>query len=359
MELGFFTMPLHPQGANFTETLKSDMDQIVALDELGFSEAWIGEHFTSEWENIPSPELFIAQALARTKQIKLGTGVSCMPNHNPFVLACRIAQLDHMAEGRFNWGIGTGSFPGDMRVFGYWGDNAAVDNAAYTRASLDTILQLWSDPKPGVYTSDWWEFTIPETENDIGLRAHIRPYQDPHPPIALAGVSPHSATLKMAGSRGWIPMSINLIPPTLLKTHWDAIRAGALEAGREADLSTWRVAREIFVAETSAEARKHALDGVMARDFQDYFLRLLPKVGMLQLLKNDPNMADSDVTIEYLVDNLFIVGNVDEVTQKLNDLKGEVGQFGTLLAMGHEWDPEGAWHQSMSLLKNEVLPNLS
>ena len=92
MELGFFTMPLHPQGANFTETLKSDMDQIVALDELGFSEAWIGEHFTSEWENIPSPELFIAQALARTKQIKLGTGVSCMPNHNPFVLACRIAQ---------------------------------------------------------------------------------------------------------------------------------------------------------------------------------------------------------------------------------------------------------------------------
>ena len=97
----------------------------------------------------------------------------------------------------------------------------------------------------------------------------------------------------------------------------------------------------------------------MARDFQDYFLRLLPKVGMLQLLKNDPNMADSDVTIEYLVDNLFIVGNVDEVAQKLNDLKGEVGQFGTLLAMGHEWDPEGAWQQSMSLLKNEVLPKLS
>ena len=154
-------------------------------------------------------------------------------------------------------------------------------------------------------------------------------------------------------------MSINLIPPTLLKTHWDAIRAGALEAGREADLSTWRVAREIFVAETSAKARNHALNGVMARDFQDYFLRLLPKVGMLQLLKNDPNMADSDVTMEYLVDNLFIVGNVDEVAQKLNDLREEVGQFGTLLAMGHEWEPKGAWHQSFSLLKNEVLPKLS
>ena len=222
MQVGLFTMPLHPPGSNFTQTLKADLAQIVALDELGYSEAWIGEHYTSQWENIPSPELFIAQALAMTKSIRLGTGVSCMPNHNPFVLAMRIAQLDHMAEGRFNWGVGTGSFPGDMQVFGYWGENPAVDNAAYTRAALDTVLQLWDDPKPGLYENDWWSFTIPEPEDDIGLRHHMRPYQRPHPPIGVAGVSPHSSTLKMAGSRGWIPMSINLIPPKLLKTHWVA-----------------------------------------------------------------------------------------------------------------------------------------
>lgn len=95
-------MPLHPPGASMTETLKSDLDQIVKLDELGYTEAWIGEHFTAEWENIPSPELFIAQAIGVTKNIRLGTGVTCMPNHNPFVLAHRIAQLNHMAEGRFN-----------------------------------------------------------------------------------------------------------------------------------------------------------------------------------------------------------------------------------------------------------------
>ncbi|MBT4488808.1 MAG: LLM class flavin-dependent oxidoreductase, partial [Rhodospirillaceae bacterium] len=130
---------------------------------------------------------------------------------------------------------------------------------------------------------------------------------------------------------------------------------GAREAGRAPDRGVWRVAREIFVAESAAEARKEALEGVMARDFQDYFLRLLPKVGMLGLLKNDPDMADSDVTMEYLVDNVFIVGSVDEVAQKLNDLKGQIGDFGTLMAMGHEWEPYGAWHQSMSLLKNEVL----
>ena len=359
MDLGLFTMPLHPPGSNLTETLKSDLDQIIRLDELGYSEAWIGEHYTAEWENIPSPELFIAQAIPLTKQIRLGTGVTCMPNHNPFVLANRIAQLDHMAEGRFNWGIGTGSFPGDMRVFGYWGDNPTVNNSQYTRAALDTILQLWEDPKPGVYESEWWKFTIPEVEEDIGLRAHIRPYQQPHPPIALAGISPRSSTLKMAASRGWIPMSINLIPPVLLKTHWEAIEEGARESGRSAESGAWRVAREIFVAETSAAARKQVLDGVIARDFNEYFLRLLPKVGMLGLMKNDPDMADSDVTIEYLIDNVFIVGSVDEVAQKLNDLRGDIGEFGTLLAMGHEWEPHGPWLESMSLLKNEVLPKIS
>ncbi|MDA1296636.1 MAG: LLM class flavin-dependent oxidoreductase [Chloroflexi bacterium] len=358
MKLGFFTMPLHPPGANLTETLKSDLDQIVKLDALGYSEAWIGEHFTAQWENIPSPELFIAQALGLTKQIRLGTGVTCVPNHHPFVLAHRLAQLDHMAEGRFNWGIGTGSFPGDTEVFGY-NEGGGVDSRAYTRAAVETVLKIWSDPKPGVYESPWWRFTIPEPQDDIGLRAHVTPYQKPHPPIGVAGVSPNSSTLKMAGQRGWIPMSINLTPPSLLKTHWDAVEAGAIEAGRTPDRSLWRVAREVFVAETTAEARRIARNGVIARDFEDYFLRILPKGGMLGIMKNDPDMPDSDVTVDYLIDNVFIVGSVDEVTQKLCDLQGELGGFGTLLAMGHEWDPYEPWLESMRALAEEVAPKVS
>ena len=357
MKPGFFTMPLHPPGANLTETLKSDLDQIVKLDELGYEEAWIGEHFTAEWENIPSPELFIAQAIPVTKNIRLGTGVTCMPNHDPFVLAHRIAQLDHMAEGRFNWGIGTGSFPGDPQGFGY-DEDGGVDARAFTRAALETILQLWDDPKPGLYETEWWKFRIPEPEDDIGLRAHIRPYQKPHPPIGVAGVSPSSPTLKLAGQLGWIPMSINLTPPILLKTHWAAIEEGAREAGKTPDRSLWRVAREIFIADTTAEARRIARDGVLARDFENYFMRVLRRGGMFKIFKNDPDMPDSDVTIDYLIDNVFVVGSVDEVTQKLNDIYGEVGGFGTLLAMGHEWDPYEAWYESMSVLAKEVLPKV-
>ena len=100
MDLGYFTMPLHPPGSDLTQTLEDDLNQIETLDGLGYAEAWIGEHFTAAWENIPAPDLFIASALARTPNIKLGTGVTCMPNHSPFILAHRIAQLDHMAKGR-------------------------------------------------------------------------------------------------------------------------------------------------------------------------------------------------------------------------------------------------------------------
>ena len=350
-------MPLHPPGTSFTELLKSDLDQIVKLDQLGYTEAWIGEHFTAEWEPIPSPELFIAQALGVTTNIRLGTGVTCMPNHDPFVLAHRIAQLDHMAEGRLNWGIGIGSFIGDTQVFGYDADGG-VDAAAYTREALRTILKIWDDPEPGIYESKWWKFRIPETDDKIGIRVHVKPYQKPHPPIGVAGVSPNSPTLKMAGQFGWIPMSINLAPPNQIKTHWDSIEEGAQLAGNSADRSNWRVAREVFIADTTAEARKLVKEGTLARDFQNYFIPTLTSNGRLGLMKNDPDMPDSDVTIDYLIDNVFIVGSPEEVTQKLNDLSGELGGFGTLLAMGHEWNPYDAWLGSMTTLVQEVLPKV-
>ncbi len=62
MEVGYFTMPLHPPDSDITQTLDDDLEQLVTLDELGYKEAWIGEHFTSVWENIPAPDLFIAKA---------------------------------------------------------------------------------------------------------------------------------------------------------------------------------------------------------------------------------------------------------------------------------------------------------
>ncbi|MCH9010377.1 MAG: LLM class flavin-dependent oxidoreductase, partial [Chloroflexi bacterium] len=183
MEVGFFTMPLHPPGSDYTQTLDDDLEQLVVLDELGYKEAWIGEHFTSVWENIPAPDLFIAKALAMTKNIVLGTGVTCMPNHNPFMIAHRIALLDHLAHGRFHWGVGSGGFIGDFKVFGF--DPETGEHRSMARDAVDVVLKIWDDPEPGVYEHKWWRFTIPEPIDEIGLRFHLKPYQKPHPPIGV------------------------------------------------------------------------------------------------------------------------------------------------------------------------------
>jgi len=356
MRAGYFTMPLHPPGSDPGQTMADDLDQLVFLEGLGFEEAWIGEHFTAEWENIPCPDLFIAKALGMTRTIKLGTGVSCLPNHHPLMLAQRIAQLDQLARGRFYWGVGSGGFPGDFELFGV--DPKSGEHRDITRQSLDLILDLWNDPKPGLYESRYWKFRVPEPQEDISLRLHLRPYQRPHPPIGVAGVSAKSETLTLAGERGYLPMSINFVPAPTLRTHWDGVEEGARRAGRRADRATWRISRDVYVAETTAEARRAALSGPLGRDWTGYFLPLLRKTGRLGLPKVDPAMPDEAVTLEYLLDHIWIVGDPDEVTRKLRTLHDEVGGFGTLLVIGHEWEPRDAWLRSMTLLARHVLPRL-
>ena len=356
MEAGFFTMPLHPPGSDITKTLDDDLEQIVTLDQLGYKEAWIGEHFTTVWENISAPDLFIANALAKTKNIILGTGVSCMPNHNPFVIAHRIAQLDHMAHGRFHWGVGSGGFPGDFEVFGF--DPSTGEHRHMTRDAVDTVLQLWENPRPGVYDHKWWRFSVPEPVDEIGMRFHLKPYQKPHPPIAVAGVGVKSDTLLMAGQRNWIPMSINFVPARVLKTHWEAVDEGAHETGAKADRSNWRIAREVYIADTTEEARRDALHGVLARDYERYIRPLLSRIKMLDLLKVDPEMPDADLTTEYMVDNIWLVGSADDVAAKLRRLYDDVGGFGVLLAMAHEWLPKDKWVRSMTSLVRDVVPRL-
>src|SRR5204862_421793 len=224
-------------------------------------------------------------------------------------LAQRIAQLDQMARGRFYWGVGSGGFPGDFEMFGV--DPKSGEHRVITREILDTVLALWQDAKPGAYEGEGrrWRFTVPQPQPDIGLRLHLRPYQKPHPPIGVAGVTANSETLVLAGERGYIPMSINFVPPRILKTHWEAVETGAKRAGRIADRKTWRIARDVFVADTDAKARREAIGGTLGRDYRDYFLKLLPKLRGFDMLKVDPAMADPEVTLEYLCDNIWIVGS--------------------------------------------------
>ena len=118
MKLGYFTMPLHHPDRNYTLTLKEDREAIILADRLGYNEAYIGEHVTDVCESIPSCLSFISSLAPVTKQIRLGSGTVNLPNNHPAAVAAHVCMVDHMLEGRFNFGIGPGGLRTDSEVFG-------------------------------------------------------------------------------------------------------------------------------------------------------------------------------------------------------------------------------------------------
>jgi alkanesulfonate monooxygenase SsuD/methylene tetrahydromethanopterin reductase-like flavin-dependent oxidoreductase (luciferase family) len=154
-------------------------------------------------------------------------------------------------------------------------------------------------------------------------------------------------------------MSINFVPASILNTQWQTYADSAERNGHVPSRAHWRIARDIYIGETIEEARREAIDGVLGRDWREYFIPLLTKSKLIGATKIDPTMRDEAVTVDYLCDNVWIVGDVEEVTRKLRQLSADVGGFGTLLAMGHEWQPQDKWTRSMTLLANEVLPRLA
>src|SRR5215510_11277330 len=118
IRFGTFLAPHHPVGEHPTLQFQRDLRLAEHLDKLGFDEFWCGEHHSSGWEMIASPELFLAMAAERTHRIRLGTGVVSLPYHHPFNVAQRIVQLDYMTGGRAMFGTGPGALPSDARTFG-------------------------------------------------------------------------------------------------------------------------------------------------------------------------------------------------------------------------------------------------
>jgi alkanesulfonate monooxygenase SsuD/methylene tetrahydromethanopterin reductase-like flavin-dependent oxidoreductase (luciferase family) len=361
IKLGVFSMPAHPPQRPYADLLDEDLEMLILADQLGFAEAWLGEHFTSTWESIPAPDLLIAQAIRSTSRMTLATGVSCIPNHNPAQLANRIAQLDHMARGRFIWGVGAGAVPSDAVLFEVPADGA---HRQVTQENLDQILKIWQDEAGGwSYHNErfpQFNFTIPPREDWRGLGSHLKPFQKPHPPIAVAGLTRASSTLRWAGEHGWIPLSTNLTSEEGLKSHWDVYAEAALAHGFKPDRSDWRISRDIYVADTDEQARREAREGSMARAFSEYFFPLVSSVGGLGMWKLSDDMADSDITLDYLLDRFWIVGSPETVARRLADIYEHTGGYGGVLMLAYDWEGENCmrWRRSMELLAREVMPRL-
>src|SRR6185437_15717767 len=289
MQFGYFTMPSHPPERPLKAGHDWDLQVIRWLDELGFSECWIGEHHTAPWEPHPSPDLLVAQALMQTKNIRLGPGGFLLPYHHPAELANRVAMLDHLSNGRLNFGVAASGLPSDWAMFNV--DGMSGQNREMTREALEIILKMWTEEGPWTHTGKFWTVTKPDTMFDF-LKPHLKPKQLPHPPIGVAGLSKGSDTLKLAGERGYIPMSLNL-NPAYVASHWESVVSGAAKTGRKPSRADWRMVREVFIADTDEEAMRLSSGDMMGRMMSEYFLPLLGHFGFKDYLKAAPATTGS------------------------------------------------------------------
>jgi alkanesulfonate monooxygenase SsuD/methylene tetrahydromethanopterin reductase-like flavin-dependent oxidoreductase (luciferase family) len=354
MDLGFFTMPIHPPGRNLAETLEEDRALVLLADQLGLTEGYIGEHITDAAENITSALIFIAWLLRETRQIKLGTGTVNLPNHHPAMVAAEVAMVDHMAQGRFLFGISPGGLLSDAEVFG----NLDKDRTAMFVEAIDQILAIWRGEPPYDLAGRFWTISTGRTQiPELGQGVIARPYQQPHPPILVTAVAPYSKGVAAAALRGWDPISANFLQPQWVKTHWPNYVQGCEKGGRRADPKNWRVAKSIFVADDAATAKRYATDpnGPYHFYYHSLFTKLM-RGGRANLFKTDPAQPDDCLSVEAIVDQLVIHGTPDAVTDQILAFREQVGDFGTLLYAGHDWMDEALARRSLELMAEQVMP---
>jgi alkanesulfonate monooxygenase SsuD/methylene tetrahydromethanopterin reductase-like flavin-dependent oxidoreductase (luciferase family) len=356
VKLGYFTMPLHPVGRDWRQTLEEDREAVLLAEQLGFEEAFIGEHITDLAETITSCLIFIATLARDTRRIKLGSGTVNLANRHPASTAAEIAMVDTLLEGRFILGVG----PGGLRSDAEMTETLDGDRNALFLESIEHMISLWTREPPYRLAGARWHLTTERTWiPDLGQGAMLKPFQRPHPPIVVTAIMPDSNGIAAAAARGWTPISANFVHPWVVKTHWPKYVEGCARAGREAKGDDWRVAKSIFVADDDATVRRMTRDP--GNPFAYYFRNLLRKGQALRgttFFKHDPSVPDSAVTDEYLTAQLLISGTVNEVADRLLAFRGHVGPFGRLLYVGHDWVDARAMRRSMELMAEKVLPQL-
>ena len=354
MRLGFFTMPIHPLGKDWRQSLREDREAFVLADALGFTEGFAGEHITDRAENITSCVMFLASLADSVKRMKLGTGTVNLPNSHPATVASQIAMLDHLLDGRFLFGISPGGLLSDAELYG----NLDADRNAMFLEAINQILAIWSGEPPYNLKGKYWTINVErQFIPDIGQGYIAKPLQRPHPPIVVTAVAPFSKGVTEAAARGWDPISANFLMPAWVKSHWPKYAEGCERAGRKADPANWRVAKSIFVADDDKTAREYATSA--KSPYRYYYQSLATKLirgGRIELFKTRRDQPDSEVTIDSICNELIIWGSPQKVADELLAFRETVGDFGTLLYAGKDWaDPKLA-RRSMTLMAEKVMP---
>jgi limonene 1,2-monooxygenase len=339
MRFGVFLAPYHEPGENPTLALERDIELIVRLDELGYDEAWVGEHHSTGWETIAAPELVLAVAAERTRHIRLGTGVVSLPYHHPLMVADRIVLLDHLTRGRINFGVGPGGHLTDARMLGIDPNQLRPRMAE----ALDVVVRLLTETEPFSVESDWFSLT------DAVLQ--LRPYQRPYPPIAVTSMeSPAGMVLAGRHGAGVLSLAVARGPrgPIDLAAQWRTAEEEAERAGTTVDRAEWRIVMPVHVADTREEAIAQTREGAAAFVL-DYTQGVTGRPAAVP--------GPRDRIVEQMAEmGAWVIGTPDDLVAAIERLHERSGGIGGLMITATDWAPREAVLRSYELIARHVAP---
>ncbi len=336
MKFGIFLAPFHPTGQNPTLALERDLELVQWLDTLGFDEAWIGEHHSAGWETIASPEIMIGIAARLTRSIKLGTGVTSLPYHHPFLVADRMIQLDHLTRGRVMLGVGPGALTSDAYMMGI----APESQRPRMEESMTAIMALLRDEEPVTMKTDWFELRE--------ARLQLRPYSDPCFHIAVASsFSPAGPALAGRFGLGLLQTSAFAEGAlTRMAQQWAVAEENAERYGTTVRREDWRLVVPVYLAERREDAIADVREG-FAHWQGTYFEETIGR----------PSRVDSRDIEAVIRRGGAIVGTPDDAIEAIHSLDRLSGGFGGLLGLAHEWAPREKILHSYELWARYVAPH--
>ncbi|MGE3690817.1 MAG: LLM class flavin-dependent oxidoreductase [Novosphingobium sp.] len=338
LQHGVFLAPYHDVTENPAVALRRNIEIVEWVERLGFAEAWFGEHHSTGWEIIDSPELMIAAAAERTHRIRLGTGVVSMPYHNPLMVANRILQLDHMTMGRVMFGMGPGLLPTDADMIG-----ADIKRLRPMLEEVSEIIVPLLMGEEVTRKTSWYTLNK--------ARTHLRPYTLPHPEIAVASAITPSGGM-LAGKYGFGLLCVAATETAgfdVLDENWRIANQVAAENGVSMDPAKLRLVVPMHIASTREQARADVEHG-LAR-WVEYFDRVAP-AGMRGMSGGDP--------AEIMVNaGRAVIGTPDDAIAMIERLQAKQGQFGVMLFQSHNWADWEETKKSYELYARFVMPHFA
>ena len=339
MKFGIFLAPFHRVGENLTLALQRNLRLIDHLDELGFDEAWIGEHHSAARETIADPVPFIAAAAEHTRRIRLGTGVLSLPYHHPLMVADRMQMLDHLTHGRAMLGVGPGALTSDAYMMGI----EPTEQRRMMYESIEAILALLRGVEPVTMETDW--FTLRDA------RLQMPNFTKPHLEVAVTTTfTPSGATA--SGRFGTGLLSVAGASHDGFTRTWGWVEDAAAEHGNEADRGGWRVVLPIHIAPTREQAIAEVEDGYSRRAYIGDLAEEHKSKAFGEAF--GATGLDARAAID---DGGLAVGTPDDVIEQIEGVLERSGGLGGILCLAHEWADTQATFRSYELLARYVMPH--